>query len=140
MGAAPLLSLPFLVCICESPLFLAVRGDIGGAIKVLETMAHMNGRQMPAHVSLPERRHEDSRSMTEQFLDRMGAVSTLLATHAKLLVLLSVIDGARSFMTGGSSYLFPDLFHKVGDCGRWMNLLASVAPLIGLATCYFCND
>merc|ERR1719346_478745 len=78
--------------------------------------------------------------MTEQFLDRMGAVSQLLASHAGLLVLLSVIDGARSFMTGGSSYLFPDLFHKVGDCGPKLNLLASVAPLIGLATCYFCND
>jgi len=141
LGLAPLMSLPFLYCINESPLFLAVRGNLVGAIEVLRNMAQMNGKPEPPHVHLPQKRvEEETRSLMEPFPDRMAKVSNLLARHTLLLVLLSVIDGARSFMTGGSSYLWKDLFHQVGDCGPQLNLLASLAPLVGLALCHFCSD
>merc|ERR1740121_548459 len=139
MGVVPLLSLPFLFCINESPLFLVVRGNLHGAIGVLEKMAEMNGIPSPPQFDIPARPARQETPLMQRFLDRMAGVSKILSTHTRLMLILSAMDGARSFMTGGSSYLWKDLFHKV-DCGPHLNLLASLSPLIGIGIVYFWND
>mmetsp|Transcript_98100 Transcript_98100/g.316353 ORF Transcript_98100/g.316353 Transcript_98100/m.316353 type:complete len:313 (-) Transcript_98100:127-1065(-) len=118
----------------ESPSFLAVKGDAAGCAAVLESIARINGKP-PMQVSVQAPLAPQETPPYKGLLDVTSVFGAAVASHWRLLLLLSVIDSGRAFFISGSSYLWKDLFslarnHMVSPA--MLNIIASLAPLIGL--------
>jgi len=150
VGVASLCAMPFLYWLQESPLFLVMNGDPDGSVEALDNIARMNGKP-PISVEVAEGFEEGGRQVSEQSGEgdsmRRAAsfgvrksVPELLATPWTsyvlfIIMLLSILDGGRSFMVTGSAYLWKDLFMLAegqSTLPARLNVISSLAPIIGL--------
>jgi len=118
--------------IAESPAWCAIQGDMPGAEQSLLFMASLNRGELRHTLRLPEKRSSvKGRSCWKHLTTYFG----LFHNFAALILVLSCMDFARSFMVWGSAYVWPQLFAHLHTPA--LNIIASVAPMIGLLICNF---
>jgi len=139
ISAFSALSLPFVGCLVESPCFLAVRGDTTGCVQALNHMAAMNGKPTIPIATL----HVPDPYVGPTTLQRLRtcmptSIMRELGARWRLLFLMSLVEGGKTFFVSGFSYLLKDLLQRVHSDGTMMtpatlNILVSFAPFLGLA-------
>eukprot|EP00747_Dinoflagellata_sp_TGD_P212740 gnl/TRDRNA2_/TRDRNA2_85789_c0_seq1.p1 gnl/TRDRNA2_/TRDRNA2_85789_c0~~gnl/TRDRNA2_/TRDRNA2_85789_c0_seq1.p1 ORF type:complete len:544 (+),score=85.93 gnl/TRDRNA2_/TRDRNA2_85789_c0_seq1:99-1634(+) len=132
-----LISVPLVTfLLVESPSFSAVRGNTAACMKSLTYIAKANGQLSAVEtVRLP---NPNSGTMTlSGYYDIFRATLGVLWTSIGLILALTFIEGAKSFMLSGSSYLWPQLFEmvhdKAGISPATLYSFAGFSPFIGLA-------
>jgi len=131
------LALPLVMFLVESPCFLAVRGDTTKCVTALNYIAALNGKptipidnlHVPEPFMKPTMLPQLSTCMPKALLAELG-------THWRVLLLLSLVEGGKTFFISGTSYLLKDLFQlvKAGSMSpATLNIVVSFAPFVGLA-------
>jgi len=134
VGLPALISLPMVFVIWESPTFLAINGRWNECTASLDAIAWWNGRPRRQQ-AIPHRVSRIWRSLS--FSETRGRTLQALAeSYLSILLLLTLIDSARSFFVSGSAYLCKDLFELTrlnqSIPPTTLNIIASLSPLIGL--------
>jgi len=118
--------------IAESPSWSAIQGDAAAAEESLLFMASLSRGELMHALRIPEKR----RSVRgRSFWKHVTTFSGLFHFFACLILLLGSMDFSRSFMVWGSAYVWPQLFAHLHAPS--LNIVASIAPLIGLLICNF---
>lgn len=142
MSVPAMVSVCLVSLLCESPSFLAVRGDVDKCVSVLNTIAASNGHgavgqiQLPAPLTVEQQEREQSRNVGQSWMQRITFAGMFVSSYVCMLALLSMIDVCRSFFVGGFSYILKDIYNaaNVGSVisGTMINIIASLAPLFGI--------
>eukprot|EP00930_Biecheleria_cincta_P037341 TRINITY_DN25614_c0_g1_i1.p1 TRINITY_DN25614_c0_g1~~TRINITY_DN25614_c0_g1_i1.p1 ORF type:complete len:521 (+),score=67.54 TRINITY_DN25614_c0_g1_i1:63-1625(+) len=135
--AAPAAAASVGVCffVSESPTFSAVKGDEASVQSTLGYIAALNSSPLAGNVRIPRiyKQRANNRTVWSVSED----IRKVFSQYRLFIFALCVVDAAKGFMTAGSSYLWPQLFAKLQTTSSigpsWLNILASLSPLIGLA-------
>mmetsp|Transcript_9219 Transcript_9219/g.20467 ORF Transcript_9219/g.20467 Transcript_9219/m.20467 type:complete len:545 (+) Transcript_9219:122-1756(+) len=128
-----IITLPFICMLCESPTFLAVRGDAEGCAQALAYMAWMNGCQPVLEDATPPpstpHRH---RSQYGEHVSKIWA----LIIGSRLFSVLCILEATKNIFCIGSAYIWKDLFSLSCLDGSVtpasLEIIVILSPIVGL--------
>lgn len=144
IGIPAFAALPLVWLLQESPMFLATTGRWEECNKALQEIAAWNNSPLHGGSRAPEvitdSQHRGTAISRKQAIrswkNQWPSWRLLVRQYALVLVVLTLMDAAKSFFVSGSAYLCKDLFEMTRTrqslSPTALNMFASISPLLGL--------
>jgi hypothetical protein len=146
------ISLPFLVFfVCEPPVFYLLHRNPAKCAQALAAIAEVNGKTVSPDLMTriaaavpPQPPVESSSSICTQMVSMVASLWRDLSCQGSVFFLVLGVDGLRTTLVSGSSYLVPQLLEFVHaqhenatPSPSVANILAETTPVLGLILAVF---